>query len=78
LLEAKDKTIRILEEQLRLRAEEIQRRDMIISQLTQANAILAQRVPELEPAATAETPPDAPCPPLRPGVQQAPEGRREP
>ena len=48
LLEAKDETIRILEEQLRLRGEEIQRRDVIISQLTQANAALAQRVPELE------------------------------
>jgi hypothetical protein len=48
LLEAKDETIRILEEQLRLRAEEIQRRDVIISQLTQANAALAARVPELE------------------------------
>jgi hypothetical protein len=49
LLEAKDDTIRVLEEQLRLRAEEIQRRDVIISQLTQANAALAQRVPELTP-----------------------------
>ncbi len=48
LLEAKEETIRILEEQLRLRAEEIQRRDVIISQLTQANAALAARVPELE------------------------------
>jgi hypothetical protein len=48
LLEAKDETIRVMEEQLRLRAEEIHRRDVIISQLTQANAALAQRVPELE------------------------------
>ena len=48
LLEAKEETIRLLEEQLRLRAEEIQRRDVIISQFTQANAALAQRVPELE------------------------------
>src|SRR5215213_4670305 len=48
LLEAKDETIAILRDQLRLRAEEIQRRDVIISQLTQANAALAQRVPELE------------------------------
>src|SRR5215218_5090374 len=44
LLEAKDETIRLLVEQLRLRAEEIQRRDVIISQLTQANAALASRV----------------------------------
>jgi excisionase family DNA binding protein len=48
LISAKDETIRVLEEQLRLRAEEIQRRDVIISQLTQANAALAARVPELE------------------------------
>ncbi len=54
LLEAKDETIRILEEQLRLRAEEIQRRDVIISQLTQANAALAARVPELEAAESRE------------------------
>jgi len=56
LLEAKEETIRILQEQLRLRAEEIQRRDVIISQLTQANAALAARVPELEAASTAEPP----------------------
>src|SRR5215212_6898394 len=48
LLEAKDEMIRVMKEQLRLRAEEIHRRDVIISQLTQANAALAQRVPELE------------------------------
>ena len=54
LLEAKDETIRILEEQLRLRGEEIQRRAVIISQLTQANAALAARVPELEAAESRE------------------------
>jgi hypothetical protein len=54
LLEAKDETISILREQLRLRAEEIQRRDVIISQLTQANAALASRVPELEAAESRE------------------------
>jgi hypothetical protein len=48
LLEAKDETIQVMKEHLRLRAEEIHRRDVIISQLTQANAALAQRVPELE------------------------------
>jgi hypothetical protein len=42
LISAKDETIRVLEEQQRIRAEEIQRRDAIISQLTQANAALAQ------------------------------------
>jgi hypothetical protein len=54
LLEAKDETISILRDQLRLRAEEIQRRDVIISQLTQANAALANRVPELEAAESHE------------------------
>jgi hypothetical protein len=54
LLEAKDETISILRDQLRLRAEEIQRRDVIISQLTQANAALAARVPELEAAESRE------------------------
>jgi hypothetical protein len=57
LVEAKDETIRILEEQLRLRAEEIQRRDVIISQLTQANAALAARVPELEAPVTSPSSP---------------------
>jgi hypothetical protein len=56
LLEAKEETIRVLEEQLRLRAEEIQRRDVIISQLTQANAALAQRVPELPSASPPASP----------------------
>jgi hypothetical protein len=54
LLESKEETISILREQLRLRAEEIQRRDVIISQLTQANAALAARVPELEAAESHE------------------------
>jgi hypothetical protein len=36
------------------RAEEIQRRDLIIGQLTQANAALAARVPELEAPQTSE------------------------
>jgi hypothetical protein len=48
LLEAKEETIRLLEEQLRLRAEEIQRRDVIISQLTQATSNLTDRLRELE------------------------------
>ena len=67
LLEAKDETISILHDQLRLRAEEIQRRDVIISQLTQANAALASRVPELEAAESredaAEEPAEATPPP---------------
>jgi hypothetical protein len=61
LLEAKEETIRILEEQLRLRAEEIQRRDVIISQLTRANAALAARVPELEAAESREESSQAPA-----------------
>jgi hypothetical protein len=79
LLEAKDETIRVLEEQLRLRAEEIQRRDVIISQLTQANAALAQRVPELE--APQERSPDATRGGTggasREGTPQAQEGTQE-
>jgi len=71
LLEAKDETIRVLEEQLRLRAEEIHRRDVIISQLTQANAALAQRVPELEAPvgepASSQTHEDGAGAPLRDG-----------
>ena len=47
LLETKNETIRILEEQLRLQAEEIELCNVIISQLIQANTTLAQRVPEL-------------------------------
>jgi hypothetical protein len=39
LLEAKDETTALLRDQLALRAEEIQRRDVIISQLTQASAL---------------------------------------
>jgi hypothetical protein len=71
LLEAKGHTIRVLEEQLRLRAEEIQRRDVIISQLTQANAALAQRVPELE-APVAPEPPGAPERPAEGTVEPTP------
>jgi excisionase family DNA binding protein len=56
LISAKNETIRVLEEQLRLRAEEIQRRDVIISQLTRANSALAARVPELESPGSREEP----------------------
>jgi hypothetical protein len=48
LLEAKDETISILRDQLRLRAEEIQRRDVIISQITQATSNLTDPLRELE------------------------------
>jgi hypothetical protein len=50
LLETKDETIRVLEEQLKLRAEEITRRDVIISQLTAR--ILEIEAPPGEPASS--------------------------
>jgi hypothetical protein len=50
LVESLQDQITFLRIQLDVRAEEIQRRDVIISQLTQANAALAARVPELEAA----------------------------
>src|SRR5918993_4131514 len=50
LVESLQDQISFLRTQLDVRAEEIQRRDVIISQLTQANAALAARVPELEAA----------------------------
>jgi hypothetical protein len=48
LISAKDETIRVHEEQLRKEREVRRRADTIIAQLTQANAALAARVPELE------------------------------
>jgi hypothetical protein len=83
LLEAKDETISILRDQLRLRAEEIQRRDVIISQLTQANAALAARVPELEapqerPGAPETAAPEPERAKPRPGTSEAQEGARRP
>jgi hypothetical protein len=76
LLEAKDETIRLLEEQLRLRAEEIQRRDVIISQLTQATSNLTDRLRELE--APASQPAPSQEPPVGPeSVAEGPE-RGEP
>jgi hypothetical protein len=54
LVESLQDQIAFLRTQLDVRAEEIQRRDVIISQLTQANAALASRVPELEAAQTSE------------------------
>jgi hypothetical protein len=75
LLEAKDETISILRDQLRLRAEEIQRRDVIISQLTQANATLAARVPELEAAESYEDGSEGPAEAtLAPGPGQGTTG----
>ena len=54
LVESLQDQITFLRTQLDIRAEEIQRRDVIISQLTQANAALAARVPELEAAESHE------------------------
>jgi len=54
LIENLQDQVAYLRSQLDVRAEEIQRRDVIISQLTQANAALAARVPELEAAESHE------------------------
>ena len=66
LISAKDETIRVLSEQLEAEREARRRADTIIAQLTQANAALAARVPELEaprePTEAAET------------VEEEPEG----
>jgi excisionase family DNA binding protein len=62
LISAKDETIRVLSEQLESEREARRRADTIIAQLTQANAALAARVPELEApqGASQEEPPEAP------------------
>ena len=48
LISAKDETINVLSKQLEAEREARRRADTIIAQLTQANAALAARVPELE------------------------------
>jgi hypothetical protein len=77
LVESLQDQITFLRAQLDVRAEEIQRRDVIISQLTQANAALAARVPELEAAQElsehAEEPADSAV-----GVQGQPTSSEEP
>jgi hypothetical protein len=77
LIENLQDQVAYLRSQLEVRAEEIQRRDVIISQLTQANAALAARVPELEvaqePSEHAEEPAEAGV-----GVQGQPTPREEP
>ncbi len=57
LISAKDETIRVLREQLEAEREARRRADTIIAQLTQANAVLASRIPELEPAREAPSEP---------------------
>src|SRR5918997_6986967 len=48
LIESKDETIRILQDQLQQEREARRRADTIIAQLTQADLAHAQRMPELE------------------------------
>jgi hypothetical protein len=48
LIKTKDETILILQDQLQEEREARRRADTIIAQLTQANAALAQRLPELQ------------------------------
>jgi len=48
LISAKDETISVLSEQLESERQARRRADTIIAQLTQANAALTARVPELE------------------------------
>ena len=93
LIEAKDHAIRILEDQLREEREARRRADMIIAQLTQANAALAAKVPELEaapaqpassqsreepPGEPTEATPRAPRAPIVQEAQNGSEGMREP
>lgn len=66
LISAKDETIAVLREQLEAEREARRRADTIIAQLTQANAALVSRVPELEaggadrgPGGVENTPEDA-------------------
>ncbi len=66
LISAKNETIRVLSEQLEAEREARRRADTIIAQLTQANAALAARVPELE---APREPPEVPE-----TVEEAPEG----
>jgi len=66
LMAAKDETIALLREQIAEEREARRRADTIIVQLTQANAALASRVPELEaPRGQAEAPET---------VEEGPEG----
>src|SRR5918993_3083143 len=72
LVESLQDQIAFLRTQLNIRAEEIQRRDVIISQLTQANAALAARVPELE---AAQEHSEATQEPAEPAVRGSPTTR---
>ena len=76
LVEAKDHAIRILEEQLREEREARRRADTIIAQLTQANAALAQRIPELEAPSSPPVRPE-PAEPAEPSEPKRNQPERE-
>ncbi len=83
LISAKNETIRVLSEQLESEREARRRADTIIAQLTQANAALVARMPELEAprerpedAETVEEAPEDPQP--RSGTPRAQEGVQRP
>jgi excisionase family DNA binding protein len=83
LISAKDETISVLSEQLESEREARRRADTIIAQLTQANAALAARVPELEapqkPPEAAETVEDErERSDFRPSVGEVEEGAQRP
>jgi excisionase family DNA binding protein len=83
LISAKDETINVLSKQLESEREARRRADTIIAQLTQANAALAARVPELESpqksSEAAETVKDEPeKTSLRSNVGEAEEGAQRP
>ncbi len=73
LLAAKDETIEALRDQLEAEREARRRADTIIMQLTQANAALAARVPELEASQTGQEDARGPAEGVG-GVEEA-EGR---
>jgi hypothetical protein len=74
LISAKDETIRVLSEQLESEREARRRADTIIARLTQTNAALAGRVPELE---VQSDKPEQPPPRSSAGAQDDSEGRKE-
>ena len=78
LLASKDRLIEVLETQLAEEREARRRADTIIAQLTQANAALAARVPQLEPPTEAPGGPEtATEQPGRVEPQTAVEGAQE-
>lgn len=84
LIEGQQDRIEFLERELERRGDETTRLHQIVGGLTQANARLAARVPELEAPASPEAreSPESPgpteTPPSVPGEAQAAAGRPEP